>query len=86
VIPFVQVLGGAARLNANTSSISAGENSPVVFAGGGVDLNLTRGLAIRAAQVDYMWTRFTLNSGATGTQNTLRVSCGVVFRFGERER
>ena len=86
VTPFAQALVGLARLNANASSVSAGENSVAVFVGGGVDLQLSPELAIRAAQVDYMYTRFALNSGVIGTQNTLRMSAGVVFRFGARNR
>lgn len=44
--------------------------------GGGVDVGLTRHLAIRAAQVD--WLRTTLFDQ---TQNAPRVSTGVVFKF-----
>jgi opacity protein-like surface antigen len=47
--------------------------------GGGVDWNVNRMLAIRLPQVDYFGTRF-----LGGTQNDLRVSGGLVFRFGKK--
>ena len=57
--------------------------------GGGVDIGVSRHLAIRAAQVDVIHTRFSsldafstnLSSSAGGGQNTLRYSGGIVFRF-----
>jgi peptidoglycan-associated lipoprotein len=57
--------------------------------GGGVDIGLTRHLAIRAAQVDYLRTQFSardalltgLSSSLGNRQNSMRYSAGVVFRF-----
>jgi peptidoglycan-associated lipoprotein len=57
--------------------------------GAGVDIGLTRHLAIRAAQVDYLRTQFNatdalttgLSSSLGNRQNSMRYSAGIVFRF-----
>ena len=78
----VPILGG----------ISAPITSATAFAmafGGGVDIGLSRHFAIRAAQVDYLYTNFNsidaLASGLSTTtgnhQNSFRYSGGVVWRF-----
>jgi hypothetical protein len=86
------------------SSLGAGVNIPIIggistgitgataFAmafGGGVDIGLAKHFAIRAAQVDYLYTRFNsldalttgLSTTTTGHQNSFRYAAGVVFRF-----
>jgi hypothetical protein len=96
---FAHALFGEAH-----SSLGAGVNLPIVggistgltsansFAmafGGGVDIGLTRHLAIRAVQVDYLRTQFnTLDALTTGLssslgnrQNSFRYSTGIVLRF-----
>jgi len=47
--------------------------------GGGVDWNVHRMVSIRLPQVDYFGTRF-----LDGTQSDLRLSGGLVFRFGTK--
>jgi hypothetical protein len=57
--------------------------------GGGVDIGVSRHLAIRAIQVDYLRTQFNAADAlATGFstslnnyQNSFRYSAGIVFRF-----
>jgi len=72
--------------------ISTGLTSANAFAmafGGGVDIGLTRHLAIRAVQVDYLRTQFSatdalttgLSSSLGNRQNSFRYSAGIVFRF-----
>jgi peptidoglycan-associated lipoprotein len=72
--------------------ISTGLTSANAFAmafGGGVDIGLTRHLAIRAVQVDYIRTQFNsidalttgLSSSFGNRQNNFRYSAGIVFRF-----
>ncbi len=72
--------------------ISTGLTSANAFAmafGGGVDIGLTRHLAIRAVQVDYLRTQFNsidalttgLSSSLGNRQNSFRYSTGIVFRF-----
>jgi hypothetical protein len=96
---FAHALFGEAR-----SSLGAGVGIPIIgglstgltsanaFAmafGGGIDIGLTRHLAIRAVQVDYLRTLFSasdaLTTGLSGSlanrQNSFRYSTGIVFRF-----
>jgi hypothetical protein len=57
--------------------------------GGGLDINLGRHLALRAAQLDLVRTQFSptdalstgLPTSTSGAQNFLRYSGGIVFRF-----
>ena len=83
-VPFAQALLGGGRLNANSGGIHAGENAFVMAIGGGVDLPLAGRLSIRLIQADYLLTRFDRNFGSSATQNDVRVSAGVVFRFGHQ--
>jgi hypothetical protein len=96
---FAHALFGVAR-----ASLGAGISVPIAgglstdltnataFAmafGGGVDIGVTRHFAIRAAQVDYIRTRFnspdvlssSLFSFIGPRQNSFRYSAGIVFRF-----
>lgn len=59
-------------------------DTPFAFAvGGGVDYALTKSLSVRVAQVDYFSTRHVHNLfPSLSPQNNIRVSAGVVFRFG----
>ena len=78
VTPFVQVLAGGAHNTAAASGFSASANSFAFSAGGGVDLALSKHIALRP-QFDYIGLRSQGN-----TLNTLRSSIGIVFRFGGR--
>ena len=80
--PFAQFLAGGARLSARTNTQSTGETGFAMIAGGGVDARFRRQWAIRCLDVDYLMTRFNGSAGSTTTQNDLRVTTGVVFRFG----
>jgi len=96
---FAHALFGEAH-----SSLGAGVGIPIIggistditsanaFAmafGGGIDIGLTRHLAIRAVQVDYLRTQFSasdalttgLSSSLGNRQNSFRYSTGIVFRF-----
>src|SRR5437660_10047644 len=61
----------------------AEQSAFAMAAGGGVDMVLTKNLAWRVAQLDYLMTSF---SGpavtATGRQNNFRAGTGLVLRFG----
>ena len=92
VTPFVQALFGGARISANGGGcagtlskvrpqgiIGCGSGSTNAFAtalGGGVDWNATPHVGIRLVQAEYVMTRF-----FSATQNNVRVSTGVVFRW-----
>jgi outer membrane protein OmpA-like peptidoglycan-associated protein len=93
--PFLQILGGAARasevtLNGCTATIPAcrplaQETAFAMTAGGGLDLRVNHRVALRLFQAEYLLTRFqdpTSLTGDTGWQNDVRLSTGIVFRFG----
>ena len=80
--PFAQVLLGGGRLNASSSGISAGENTFAMAAGGGFDVPIGRRFVLRPIQADYLLTRFPAPSGASASQNNLRLSAGLVLSFG----
>jgi hypothetical protein len=71
ITPFAQVLLGGAYDTVVAKSALA------IAPGGGFDLKVTPRVALRLGEVDYLMTRF-----GQQTQNNLRVSAGIVFRFG----
>lgn len=74
---YVQMLFGGAR--ASGSGLS--ENTFAMTAGWGVDFQVTKHFFVRPAQVEYMLTKFN-GFGATGnSQNSLRYSAGVGYRW-----
>ena len=75
VSPFVQALVGADRLNVPGFGSTHGLSWS---AGGGVDLAVSRHVAIRP-QFDYIGLRF-----SNGTTHAARASISLVFRFGGR--
>jgi hypothetical protein len=84
VTPFVQGLLGGGRLNASSGGISAGENAFSMAIGGGVDWPLRGRFSIRLIEAEYLLTRFDSVTGASATQNDVRISTGLVFRFGSK--
>ncbi|MDR3793064.1 MAG: OmpA family protein [Terracidiphilus sp.] len=89
---FAQALFGG--VHANQVSLSGctvnctllpTEDSFAMTAGGGLDLRVHRHIAIRLFQAEYLMTRFTnYTTGVGWTQNDIRLSSGIVFRFGGR--
>jgi len=75
VSPFVQALVGADRLNVPGLGSTHGFSWST---GGGVDLAVSRHIAIRP-QFDYIGLRF-----SNGTTHAARASVSLVFRFGGR--
>ena len=91
VSPFAQVLVGGVHASAVTVAGCAGsactplpiQNALAMTAGGGVDIRLTHHVSLRAVQAEYMMTRFaSVPAGSSSSQNDLRLSSGLVFRFG----
>jgi outer membrane immunogenic protein len=85
ITPFAQLLLGAAHTSGALSPGQFGLGSSTAFAmatGGGLDLNLTRHLAWRVFQTDYLLTLFP--NRANDHQNNFRFSTGVVFHFGNK--
>lgn len=76
--PYAQVLFGGERATASATGIgSASSNAFAMTFGGGADFRLSRHLAFRAIQLEYLYTHF---GGAK--QNNLRLQTGLVYRFG----
>jgi len=74
VTPFAHVLfGGAVR-----SALSNTDTAVAMAAGGGLDINISKHVAVRVAQFDYLLTAF-----SSETQGNWRYSGGFVFRFGK---
>jgi outer membrane protein OmpA-like peptidoglycan-associated protein/opacity protein-like surface antigen len=92
ITPFAQVLFGgihASEVTLSSGCTGAGctvlpaENSFAMTAGGGFDLKVSHHLAIRIIQAEYLMTRFeNLSTGASASQNDMRLSSGIVFRLG----
>jgi opacity protein-like surface antigen len=81
VTPFAQALFGGAH--ASSSALGTGSsNAFAMTLGGGVDVKASEHVAIRLGQVEYLMTRFKETSASRQTQNNLRFSTGIVFRFG----
>jgi opacity protein-like surface antigen len=86
VTPFGEVLFGVAHTGGGVISTNS-QNGFAMTVGGGVDYRVSSRFSIRPLKVDYLLTRFnefdtnTFNTTNTQTQNNLRVSTGIVFRF-----
>ncbi|HVB28624.1 MAG TPA: outer membrane beta-barrel protein [Terriglobia bacterium] len=79
ITPFAHALFGYDQTTVKvkgTDLKTTGSSYAMAF-GGGVDVKVRRGLAIRLFQVDYYRPQLFGNS-----QNDLRFSAGIVFRFG----
>ena len=70
--PFAEALFGGGHVNANAAG---SDTSFATAVGGGIDYKIIRPVALRV-QGDYVQTRF-----FEATQNNLRLSTGIVFRF-----
>jgi opacity protein-like surface antigen len=81
ITPFGEVLFGVAHAGASIAGTSGSDNAFAMSLGGGVDYRLTDRFAIRPVKVDYLMSRFSETGSGGNTQNNLRVSTGIVFRF-----
>jgi hypothetical protein len=79
IIPFAQVLVGGAHVTASAGGFSAAVTPFAISAGGGLDVSMTRSVALRP-QVDYIAMR---SNGST--VNTIRASVGIVFQLGGKK-
>jgi hypothetical protein len=91
VTPFAQALFGDIHASEVKLSGCTGapctplpsENAFAMTAGGGIDIRVHRHLAIRPIQAEYLMTRFAdLTTGERQRQNDIRLSAGIVLRFG----
>jgi hypothetical protein len=91
--PFVEALFGGAHSNTYQNLLKAcqgtcvttnnpSNNAFAFIIGGGIDIPVTKNIAIRPAQFDFVLTRFG-NSFTKGNQNqsNFRYNGGIVFRF-----
>lgn len=81
--PFVHQLFGAAHSSGTAFGIPSSRNSFAMAVGGGVDVPFRNHFSVRLGPVDYLLTEFPETTAAAGrkTQNNLRVSGGVRWRF-----
>lgn len=94
--PFVEALFGGAHSNTYnnlfhnvcvnpgvcTTSLTPSNNAFDFIIGGGVDVPVTKSIAIRVGEVDYVLTRFGNNfTRGNNNQSNLRYNGGIVFRF-----
>ena len=83
IAPFAQFLaGGVHAFDGLFPSAAQSVVNPDAFAfaaGGGINVGLSRHLAWRAVQADYLQTQ--LPNAGSNRQDHLRVAAGVVFRF-----
>jgi hypothetical protein len=85
--PFAHVLFGGARFTGSASGASVSWNGFTTMAGGGVDAKVSKALAVRVAQVDWLYYHFGSKTiGGTSFpsfsgSNNVRISTGLVFRF-----
>src|SRR5713101_5156227 len=81
-VPFGEFLVGGATGGTELVG-TATQSAFAMAAGGGVDMVLTKNLAWRVAQLDYLMTSFSGSAvTATGRQNNFRAGTGLVLRFG----
>jgi outer membrane protein OmpA-like peptidoglycan-associated protein len=81
-VPFAEFLFGGANAGGGITGAQS-QNAFALAAGGGIDVVLTKNIAWRFAQIDYLMTNFSGPSlNAEARQNNLRLGTGVVLRFG----
>ena len=78
--PFAQELLGVAHNGTGAFSATT-RNSFAMALGGGVDVPFRDHISLRFGPVDYLWTQFPEVGTSRRSQNNLRVSGGVRWRF-----
>jgi hypothetical protein len=85
--PYAHVLFGGTRLSGSESSVSVSTNGYTVLFGGGLDVKANRLLAIRLAQVDWLYYHFSgfsadnVSTPSFSGSSNFRISTGLVLRF-----
>ncbi len=86
ITPFAHFLIGTAR--ASSREVGFGSTSDWALAtviGAGVDIDISKSVAVRVAQADWLMTRFdTGNYYRDDRQNNFRFSAGIVLKLGSR--
>lgn len=81
VQPYGQLLMGGAHTTSNFVFNSGGSGFSMMT-GGGLDVPFKRHWAWRAVEADYLLTR--IPNSAANTQNNVRITTGLVYRFDRR--
>ena len=93
IAPFVEALGGGAHSNLFGNALrnctgctivgrNPSNNAGLFIVGGGIDINLTSRIAVRAGEVDYVLTRFgSAFTFGNNNQSNIRYLGGMTFRF-----
>jgi hypothetical protein len=76
--PFIHALFGLTHTDVDSGALHGNWFSFAL--GGGYDVGISRGLAIRTFQFDYMHTGYDYALG-NKSQNNIRLATGVVFKF-----
>jgi hypothetical protein len=73
-------------INAGGGTLSAAptQHPFTMNIGGGVDINITKSIAFRPVEIDYMLTRYSNPLTSVNNQNNFRYVAGIVLRFGEK--
>ena len=80
--PFAEFLAGGTHSGVELTGGDT-QNAFAIATGGGLDIVLTKNLAWRFAQLDYLMTTHSGTAlGASGRQNNFRAATGLVLRFG----
>jgi outer membrane protein OmpA-like peptidoglycan-associated protein/opacity protein-like surface antigen len=81
-VPFGEFLVGGAHGDSHLTG-DKNQSSFAMAIGGGVDVALTRNIAWRFAQIDYLLTNFSGPTlGEMSRQNNMRLGTGIVVRWG----
>jgi hypothetical protein len=83
VTPYAQLLFGGVNANSGMVGILAGHNEFGMAVGGGLDVGVSKHLAWRMVQAEYLFTDFNIAPGNTH-QNSFRISTGLLVRWGAR--
>jgi len=88
-VPYAQFLFGGTYAWANSTAagqiVPTTQNGFATAAGGGLDVNLTRHIAFKPIQVEYVMSQLPrFGTNANSIQNNLRYSAGIVLRLGSK--
>jgi hypothetical protein len=81
-VPFGEFLLGGAHAGTQLTG-TGGQSAFALATGGGVDVVITKYVAWRFAQIDYVMTNFSgTGIGGNSRQDNFRIGTGIVLRFG----
>jgi hypothetical protein len=83
ITPFAQFLFGDVHGNAGMLGLPSSHDVFGMALGGGIDVGLSKHVAWRLIQADYLFTDFNLAPASTH-QSSFRISTGLLFRWGAR--